>query len=148
MSPPGGVRGGRLLAVSCRGRVRGVEGVVVDALALGGLVLGVDDGQVVDAGRRGRPGRGLGPGPGVGVAADLLRDREPVGPAVPPDLDAGEVERVEDQFDAAAGQNRVGLVDAAEQLHGGGLGGDDPLLGPQERIAQLGLSGSNTRSRW
>jgi hypothetical protein len=46
----------------------------------------------------------------VGVAADVVRDGQTHGPAVHTDLDRGQVERVEDQLDAAAGQGRVDLV--------------------------------------
>jgi hypothetical protein len=73
----------------------------------------------------------------MAVPGDLVRCGQAVGLAVPADLDDGQVEGVEDAPDAAAGQHRVGLVDAAEQLDGGGLG-DYPVLGPQERLAQLG----------
>ena len=98
------------------------EGVVADAVAAGGLVvLGGDDAQVVDPGRRRRPGGVLRLGLGMGVPADLLRVGQAVGLAVPADLDDGQVERVEDALDAAAGQRRVGLVGAAEQLDGGVL---------------------------
>jgi hypothetical protein len=75
--------------------VFGGERVIVDQAPLRGLVLGGDDVQVVDAGGGRRGGAGLlGAGFGVGMTADLLGDGQPVGRAVPADLDAGQVERV------------------------------------------------------
>jgi hypothetical protein len=71
---------------------------------------GVDQGEVVDAGRGGGRGWLLGAGFGVGVPADDMRDGLPGGRALPADLDGGQVERVEDQLDLAAGQGGVDLV--------------------------------------
>jgi len=71
------------------------------------------------------------------MAADVPRDRQPVRDAVPADLDDGQVERVEDALDLAAGEHRAGLVGAAEQPDRGVLA-DHPVLGPQERLAQPG----------
>ena len=60
--------------------------------------------DVVDAGGGGGRGGLLGAGFGVGVAADDVRDGLPGGAALPADLDAGQVEGVEDQLDLPAGQ--------------------------------------------
>ena len=68
----------------------------------------------------------------------------PGGPALPADLDAGQVERVEDQLDLAQGQGRVDLVGVAVQRHRGGLADGAPLA-PQERLVQLGGSGQRRR---
>jgi hypothetical protein len=65
---------------------------------------GVEEPDVVDAGRGSGRGGLLGPGFGVGVAADDVRDGLPGGVALPAHLDAGQVERVEDQLDLAAGE--------------------------------------------
>ena len=74
-------------------------------------MLGVDQAQVVDAGGGLRRfGRGLGAGLGVRVAGDLVRQRAPVVGAVGADPDVGQVERVEDQLNLAADQQRVDLV--------------------------------------
>ena len=61
----------------------------------------------------------------------------PAGPALPADLDTGQVERVEDQLDLAQGQGRVDLVGVAVQRHRRGLADGAPLA-PQERLVQLG----------
>ncbi len=71
-----------------------------------GVVGGVDQPHVVDAGRGAGGGGLLGAGFGVGVAADDVRDRLPGGPALPADLDAGQVERVEDQLDPRPASER------------------------------------------
>ena len=98
---------------------------------------GVDHPQVVDAGRGSGRGGLLGAGLGVGVAADEVRDRLPGGAALPAHLDAGQVERVEDQLDLASGQGGIDLVGVAVQRDGGGLADGAPLA-PQERLVQLG----------
>ena len=78
---------------------------------------------------------GFGSGLGVGVAADVVRDRQPHRRAGEPDLDAGQVERVEHQLDFPADQRRVDLVAVAVQRHRRGLGHAAVLL-PQERLGQ------------
>jgi hypothetical protein len=80
----------------------------------------------------------------VGVAADLPRDRQAIRLAAPADLDAGQVEGVEDALDGAPGQDRVGLIDPAEQLDGG-VFADLAVLGPQERLRELGWGGGGER---
>lgn len=57
-------------------------------------MLGGDDAQVVDPGRRRRGGGGLRFRLGMAVTPDLLRAGKAVGLAVPPDLDDGQIERV------------------------------------------------------
>jgi hypothetical protein len=54
-----------------------------------------------------------------------------------PDLDVGEVERVEDQLDALTHERGVDLVVVAVKRHGRDLR-DDSGLGPQERLVELG----------
>jgi hypothetical protein len=65
----------------------------------------------------------------VNVPVDLVWDGGAHRPAVPADLDLGEVERVEHQLDPPADQRGVDLVGIAVQGHGGGLG-DGAVLGP------------------
>jgi hypothetical protein len=86
----------------------------------------------------------LGAGLGVGVAADPVGDRGAEGALLVADLDVGEVEGVEDQLDLAAAKQRVDLVGVVVQRHGG-AGGDGAVLGPQERLAELGGGGSGQR---
>jgi len=69
-----------------------------------------EEAGVVDPGRSRQLGWGLGSGLEVGVAPDPVRDRDAGRDAAQPDLDAGEVERVEDQLDAPPGQARIDLV--------------------------------------
>jgi hypothetical protein len=73
----------------------------------------------------------------MGVAADDVRDGLPGGAALPADLDAGQVERVEDELNLAQGQGRVNLVGVAVQGDGRGLA-DGAALAPQERLVQPG----------
>ena len=124
-------------AVLSAGVLRG-EGGVVDAGA-GGAELGLvdlgDEAGVVDPGRGRQLGWGLGSGLEVGVAPDPVRDRGAGRDTAQPDLDAGEVERVEHQLDAAPDQQRVDLVGVALQRHQRGLG-DGALFFPEERLGQ------------
>src|SRR5262249_60341398 len=116
-----------------------------DAGAVGGIWLGGGEARVGGAGWGGGGGGGLlGAGFGVGVAADLPRGGEAVGCAVPADFDAGQVEGVEDALDGAPGQDRVGLIDPAEQLDGG-VFADLAVLRPQERLGQLRRRGGRER---
>ena len=88
------------------------EGPVADLLLQAGVVRVAEGGEVVDPGR-GRPVPALvvaGAGLGVAVAADGERDGGPGGLAAGPDLDAGQVERVEDQLDVLPGEPGVDLV--------------------------------------
>jgi hypothetical protein len=71
----------------------------------------------------------------VGVAPDPVRDRGAGRDPAQPDLDAGEVERVEHQLDPAPDQQRVDLVGVALQRHQRGLG-DGALFFPEERFGQ------------
>ena len=98
---------------------------------------GVDQREVVDAGRARRGGRDLGPGLGVGVPADLERHRQPGVTAAGAHLDPGQVERVEDQLHLPAGQLRLDLVAVALQRYRRGLG-HRPVLAPAERLGQRG----------
>ena len=104
-------------------------------------VFGLDQVQVVDAGR---PAAGvvglLGAGFAVHVPADDLRAGQPHRLAVVPHFDAGQIERVEDELDDPADQERVDLVGVAEQADLGGLA-DLPVHRPQERLGQLRRGG-------
>jgi hypothetical protein len=80
----------------------------------------------------------------VGVAADPERDRGAEGALLVADFDVGEVEGVEDQLDPAADQQRVDLVGVGMQRDRG-VGGDGAVLGPQERLAELGGGGPGQR---
>ena len=93
------------------------QGGVVDLCGELVVVGGLQQLQVVHPSRRGRRGRRgrFGSGLGVGVAADAMRDRQPHRRAVVADLDGGQVERVEDQLDLAAGQGWFDLVEVAVQ---------------------------------
>jgi len=71
-------------------------------------VLLFDQAQVVDPGRRRRRRRGVvGAGLAVHVSADLVWHRGTHCPAMPADLDVGEVERVEDQLEPTWVQERL-----------------------------------------
>ena len=72
---------------------------------------------------------------GMGVTPDFERDGQPHRFAAQPDLDAGQVERVEHQLDAAPDQQRVDLVGVALQRHQRGAG-DGALFFPEERLGQ------------
>src|SRR5215472_3807996 len=108
---PAGLAGGGRAAVAAGG---GHEGVVVDrALFLLAVMLLADQGDVVDAGGAGgliAADRVFRAGLGVGVPGDVVRGRGPGVLAVAPDEQDGQVERVEDQFHAPAGERRVDLV--------------------------------------
>ena len=123
------------------GLVRAQRGVVDLAGEFGG-VGGIDQGEVVDAGRRpGRLRRDLRPGLGVGVTGDLERQRRArVGP-VEADAQEGQVERVEDELDLPPGQPGVDLVTVAVQRDEGGFG-DGAVLGPAERLGQSAGAGT------
>ena len=101
--------------------------------------------DVADAGRGGGRDRLPGPGLGVGVAADDVRDGLPGWAALPAHLDAGQVERVEDQLSPAAGQRGIDLVGVSVQRHDGRLA-DGAVLAPQERLVQLGGARQRRRS--
>src|SRR6266536_284182 len=115
------------------------QGGVGDPPALGGGDALLDHGQVVDpaGARRGRLGVGLGWGVRVDVAAELERDRRAHGTLAVADLDAAQVE---DQLHGRADQGGVDLVAVAEQADHRLLG-DLAVLGPQERLPQLGGAG-------
>lgn len=82
---------------------------------------GLDELEVVDPG--GRCGwRLVGAGVRVHVPADAVRHAGSHGPALIADVDPGQVERVEDDLDAAADQGGVDGVDVAVQADRGGLG--------------------------
>jgi hypothetical protein len=72
-----------------------------------GLVRDVDQAGVVDPGRRRRLRWCFRSGLEMGVSCDAVRDRCPGGDAAQPHRDGGDVERVEDELDAAPDQNGV-----------------------------------------
>ena len=111
------------------------QGRVVDPVREGLGVPGVDQREVVDAGRARRGGRGLGPGLGVGVPGDLERHRQPGVAAGGAHRDPGQVERVEDQLHLLPGQVRLDLVAVAVQRYRRGLG-HRPVSAPPERLGQ------------
>jgi hypothetical protein len=77
---------------------------------------------------------------GWGVTGDLERQRRArVGP-VEADAQEGQVERVEDELDLPPGQPGVDLVTVAVQRDEGGFG-DGAVLGPAERLGQVGRRG-------
>src|SRR5512135_3526705 len=124
------------------------EGAVADLVLQPGVPVVAEGGEVVDPGR-GRLGALLavaGAGLGVAVPADGERDGGPGGLPAGPDLDAGQVERVEDQLDVPPGEPGVDLVGVAVQGHQGGLGRPAPL-GPQERLAQPSRVGDGPLGR-
>jgi hypothetical protein len=63
-------------------------------------------------------------------------NRQTHGTALVADLDAAQVEGVEEEPDADSDQDRVDLVLLAEEAHRGGIGAAS-VLGPQEGLAQL-----------
>ena len=74
-----------------------------------------------------------------------MRGRGPgVLPVVPHEQDV-QVEWVEDQLDASAGQCRVDLVPVAVQGDDGGLG-HGPPFGPAERLGQVRLGRERERA--
>ena len=101
--------GGRCRVVRCVGVG---QCWVVDGLAYLGLVRGLQQPQVVDAGGFHRRG-GVRFHRGVHVAADGVRDGAAHRPALVFDLDDGQVERGEQQVDGAPDQRRVDLVAVA-----------------------------------
>jgi hypothetical protein len=72
---------------------------------------------------------------------DPVRHRWSHRPALPADLDPGQVERVEDQLDLPPDQGGVDFVGVAVQADRGGLGDGAPLR-PQERLPQLRRRGA------
>jgi len=104
-----------------------------------GFVLGGEQGEVVDAGAGWRRHR-FGSGHGVGVAADHSGDAGAHCSALVADLDRGEVEGVIDALDAAADEGGVDFEGVGVQADGGRFG-DGALVGPQERLVQLGWCG-------
>ena len=64
-----------------------------------------------------------------------------VGPVEAAHVEDGQVERVEDELDLPAGQPGVDLVTVAVQRDEGGFG-DGAVLGPAERLGQVGRRGN------
>ena len=107
-----------------------------------------DQGDVVDAGGAGgliAADRVFRAGLGVGVPGDVVRGRGPGVLAVAPDEQDGQVERVEDQFHAPAGERRVDLVLVAVQGDQGRLGHGPPFR-PAERLSQVRLGRGRERA--
>src|SRR5437868_14870247 len=124
------------------------EGVVVDRLRSFPVVLLAEEGDVVDAGGAGGVVAAAGvfrAGPGVGVPGDVMRGRGPGVLAVAPDEQHGQVEWVEDELDAPAGERRVDLVLVSVQGDQGRLG-DGPPFGPAERLSQVPVGGERDRA--
>ena len=69
------------------------------------------------------------------VAADLVADRAAHVAALVADCEVGQVEGVEDQFDAASNEGGIDFVGVAVKGYRRGLG-DQTMLGPQERLTQ------------
>ena len=109
----------------------------VDRPAGGLVVLGFEQGQVVDPGgcRRVVVVVAAAVDPGVDMGRDLVDDSVSEALAVVTDLDAGEIERVEDQLDPTADKGRVHLVAVALEGDDGGLG-HLACRRPQERLTQ------------
>src|SRR5260370_38463222 len=119
------------------------EGVLVNRLRSFPVVLLAGEGDVVDAGGAGGVVAAAGvfrPGLGVGVPGDVMRGRGPGVLPVAPDEQHGQVEWVEDQLHAPAGQRRAGLVLVPVQGHQGRLG-HGPPFGPAERLTQVPARG-------
>lgn len=79
------------------------------------------------------------------MAADLVWDRGAGGDAAEPDLDGGQVERVEDQLDLTTIQDRVDLVGVALQRDERGLG-DRAVFFPEEGLGQSVRGGQPDRA--
>ena len=107
-----------------------------------------DQGDVVDAGGAGGVVAAAGvfrAGLGVGVPGDVVRGRGPGVLSVAPDEQDGQVEWVEDELHAPAGQRRVDLVLVSVQGNQGRLG-DGPPFGPAERLGQVRAGGERERA--
>src|SRR5579859_3947695 len=126
----------------------GHEGVVVNRLGSFPVVLLAEEGDVVDAGGAGCVVAGAGifrAGLGVGVPGDVMRGRGPGVLAAAPDGQHGQVERVEDQLHAPAGERRVDLVLVPVQGDQGRLG-HGPPFGPAERLSQVRVCRTRERA--
>ncbi len=132
-----------LLFLLARGRAAvtgsGHEGPVVDRARCLPVVLLADQGDVVHAGGAGGVVAAAGvfrAGLGVGVPGDVVRGRGPGILSVAPYEQDVQVEWVEDELHAPAGQRRVDLVLVSVQGNQGRLG-DGPPFGPAERLGQI-----------
>src|SRR6266702_8601904 len=137
--------GGGRIAVAAAGSG---EGVVVNRLCSFTVVLLAEEGDVVDAGGAGGVVAAAGifrAGLGVGVPGDVMRGRGPGVLAAVPDEQHGQVEWVEDQLHAPAGEHRAGLVLVPVQGDQGRLG-HGPPFGPAERLSQVPAGGERERA--